>query len=329
MPHTDPKEACSLVDKFLPEIPAWPQLTRRSFLENMYAQFSDGFPGVVIEGERIYVDSSKDLDKPLEQLYSSYLEDKIEKYAINSDHAAGLHTFLERKHGSPFAVKGQITGPVTWGLAVTDENRRPLLYNDALADAMAKHLHLKAAWQEREIKAISPNTIIFVDEPYMASIGSAFVSISSDKITSLLEEVFSGISGLKGVHCCGNTDWSMLLSTSLDILNFDAYNYGYTIALYPDEVKAFLDRGGVIAWGIVAHDAKDLQGETVNSLLDRLEDGIGALNSKGVSLSLMKERCLLTPSCGLDSLSEEAAEWALELLAGVSTEFRKRHVKEV
>ena len=327
MPHTDPKEACSLVDKFLPEIPAWPQLTRRSFLENMYAQFSDGFPGVVIESNRIYVDSSKDLDKPLEQLYSSYLEDKIEKYAINSDHAAGLHTFLESKHGSPFAVKGQITGPVTWGLAVTDENRRPLLYNDALADAMAKHLHLKAAWQEREIKAISPNTIIFVDEPYMASIGSAFVSISSDKITSLLEEVFSGISGLKGVHCCGNTDWSMLLSTSLDILNFDAYNYGYTIALYPDEVKAFLNRGGVIAWGIVAHDAQDLQGETVNSLLDRLEDGIGALNSKGVSLSLMKERCLLTPSCGLDSLSEEAAEWALELLAEVSTEFRKRHVK--
>lgn len=317
------------MDKFLPEIPAWPQLTRRSFLENMYAQFSDGFPGVVIESERIYVDSSKDLDKPLEQLYSSYLEDKIEKYTINSDHAAGLHAFLERKHGSPFAVKGQITGPVTWGLAVTDENRRPLLYNDTIADAMAKHLHLKAAWQEREIKAISPNTIIFVDEPYMASIGSAFISISSDKITSLLEEVFSGISGLKGVHCCGNTDWSMLLSTSLDILNFDAYNYGYTIALYPDDVKAFLDRGGVIAWGIVAHDSKDLQGETVKSLLDRLEDGFGALNRKGVSLSLIKEQCLLTPSCGLDSLSEEAAEWALELLAGVSTEFRKRHVKEV
>ncbi len=94
MPHTDPKEACSLVDKFLPEIPAWPQLTRRSFLENMYTQFSDGFPGVVIESERIYVDSSKDLDKPLEQLYSSYLEDKVEKYAIKPDHAAGLNTFL-------------------------------------------------------------------------------------------------------------------------------------------------------------------------------------------------------------------------------------------
>ena len=328
MPHTDPKEACSLVARFLPEIPAWPQLPKRSFLENMYAQFSDGFPGVVIEGDRIYVDCAKDLEKPLEQLYASYLENKVEKYAMSPDHAAGLQAFLEVELGSPFAVKGQVTGPVTWGLSVTDENRRPVLYDDTLADALAKHLHLKAAWQERELKAISPNTIIFVDEPYMASIGSAFVSLSREQVTSLLEEVFSGISGLKGIHCCGNTDWSILLSTPLDILSFDAYNYSYTIALYPEEVKAFLERGGVIAWGIVPHDEQDLKGETVKSLIDRLEESIGALNRKGVSFRLLTERCLVTPSCGLESLSEEAAAWALELLAAVSKELRKRYIKE-
>lgn len=326
MPHTDPKEACSLVARFLPEIPAWPQLPKRSFLENMYAQFSDGFPGVVIEGDRIYVDRAKDLEKPLEQLYAYYLENKVEKYAISPDHAAGLHEFLKMELGAPFATKGQVTGPVTWGLTVTDENRRPVLYDDTLADALAKHLHLKAAWQERELKAISPNTIIFVDEPYMASIGSAFVSLAREQVTSLLEEVFSGISGLKGIHCCGNTDWSILLSTPLDILSFDAYNYSYTIVLYPEEVKAFLERGGVIAWGIVPHDEQDLKGEIVKSLIDRLEEAIGALNRKGVSFRLLTEQCLVTPSCGLGSLSEEAAAWALELLAGVSKEFRKRHV---
>ncbi len=231
MPHTDPREACSLVAKFLPEIPAWPQLPKRSFLENMYAQFSDGFPGVVIEGDRVYVDRSKDLDEPLEQLYNTYLENRVERYAISQDYAAGLHTLLEVGLRSPLGVKGQVTGPVTWGLTVTDENRRPVLYDDTLADALAKHLHMKAAWEERELKAISPNTIIFVDEPYMASVGSAFVSLAEGQVKGLLEEVFAGITGLKGVHCCGNTDWPMLLATNLDILSFDAYNYGYTIAL--------------------------------------------------------------------------------------------------
>lgn len=30
MSHTDPKEACSQVIKYLPDIPAWPQLPKRS-----------------------------------------------------------------------------------------------------------------------------------------------------------------------------------------------------------------------------------------------------------------------------------------------------------
>lgn len=328
MPHIDPKEACRLVGRFLPEIPAWPQLPKRSFLENMYAQFSEGFPGVVIDGDRIYVDRAKDLEMPLEQLYASYLQNKVEEYAISSDYAMGLHAFLETELEIPFAVKGQVTGPITWGLSVTDQERRPVLYDDTLADALAKHLHLKAAWQEMKLKAISPKTIVFVDEPYMASFGSAFVSLSRELVVSLLEEVFAGISGLKGVHCCGNTDWSLLLSTSLDILSFDAYNYGYTLALYPEEVKAFLERGGIIAWGIVPHEEQALEGETVNSLLDRLGEEIAELDRKGVSFRRVLSQCLVTPSCGLDSFSEEGAAWALEFLAGVSKELRQRYMKE-
>ena len=327
MPHTDPKEACRLVARFLPEIPAWPQLPKRSFLENMNVQFSEGLPGVVIEGERIYIDRAKNLDEPLERLYASYLENKVEKYIVSPDYASGLYAFLETEL-SPFAVKGQVTGPVSWGLSVTDHERRPVLYDDTLADALAKHLRLKAAWQEMKLKATWPNTIIFVDEPYMASYGSALVSISRDQVIGLLEEVFSGISGLKGVHCCGNTDWSLLLSTSLDILNFDAYNYGYTLVLYPDEVKAFIKRGGVIAWGIVPNDEQALKGETAKSLLERLDEGIAGLDRKGIPFRQVLSQSLLTPSCGLGSISEEGAAWALELLAGVSKELRKRYIKE-
>ena len=325
MPHTDPQQACSLVTTFLPQIPAWPQLPQRSFLENMYVQFSQGFPGVVIEEDRIYVDQTEELGEPLEQLYTSYLNSEIEKYALSPDYAAGLHAFLESDLGSPFAIKGHVTGPISWGLTVTDQDRRPIIYDDVLADAVAKHLRLKAAWQERKLRAISPNTIILIDEPYMASLGSAFVSLPPEQAVALLEEVFGGISGLKGVHCCGNTDWSLLLATSLDILNLDAYNYGYTLALYPEQVKAFLQRGGVVAWGIVPSDEQELKGETAKSLLDRLEEEIGALDRKGVGFRLVMKQCLVTPSCGLGFISPGAAAWALELLAGVSKALRKRY----
>ena len=52
LPQTDPQEACSLILANLPDIPVWPQLPKRSFLENMYVQYSGGFPGVKVEDER-------------------------------------------------------------------------------------------------------------------------------------------------------------------------------------------------------------------------------------------------------------------------------------
>jgi methionine synthase II (cobalamin-independent) len=325
MPHTDPAAACSEVTRYLKDIPAWPQLPRRSFLENMYVQFSEGFPGVVVKEDRIYIDRSQDLDKPLETLYAAYLESDADKYPIGADYAAGLHHFLNLKDIEPLAVKGQVTGPVSWGLTVTDDNKRSIIYDNTLADAAAKLLRLKAAWQEKELRKISPNTIIFVDEPYMASFGSAFVSLSRERVISLLEEVFSGISGLKGVHCCGNTDWSVLLATSTNIVSFDAYNYARSLSLYPAEIKKFVEGGGAIAWGIVPNDEESLARESVASLKDRLEEAMAPFTRDGIRFKELVKQGLLTPSCGLASLSEEAASRALELLAELSVEIRKHY----
>jgi len=293
----------------------------------MYVQYSEGFPGVVVTEDKIYVDRSQDLDKPLEQLYTAYLENDFDKYPVSQDYAAGLHAFLSLENLSPLAVKGQVTGPISWGLTVTDDSRRSILYDDILADAVAKLLRLKASWQEKVLSQISKNTIIFLDEPYMASFGSAFVSISKEKVISLLEEVFGGISGLKGVHCCGNTDWPVLLETSADILNFDTYNYAESLSLYPAEVKDFLGRQGTIAWGIVPNEAEALAGETVASLKDRLEEAMVPFTRNGIRFKQLIEQGLLTPSCTLASLAtEEAAGRALELLAELSIAIRKRYL---
>ena len=326
MPHTDPQAACSLILHYLKDIPAWPQLPRRAYAENMYVQYSQGFPGVVVKEDRIYIDRSRDLDKPLEKLYAAYLENDVDQFPISPDYAAGLHSFLSMTNLSPRAVKGQITGPVTWGLTVTDDSGKAIIYDDVLGDAVAKLLRLKAGWQEKALSQICPNTIIFIDEPYMASFGSVSVPLSKEKVISLLEEVFDGITGLKGVHCCGNTDWSVLLGTSVDIVSFDAYDFAGSLSLYPAEVKKFLDGKGAIAWGIVPNSEEALAKETVASLKDRLEEAMAPFTSNGVRFRQLLEQGLLTPSCGLASLTEEAATRALELLAELSITVRKRYI---
>lgn len=314
-----------MVNNALPAIPVWPQLPNRSFRENMYVQYSEGFPGVVVQGEeRIYVDRGRSLDEGLERLYLAYLQNDLDSYAITPQCAAGLHQMLSADLREAVAVKGQVTGPISWGLSVTDQSRRPILYDEVLADALAKHLRLKAAWEERSLSALNPQTIIFVDEPYLSALGSAFVSVSREQVIALLEEVLAGIQGLKGVHCCGNTDWSVLLDTSIDILNFDAYNYAESLSLYPDQVRAFLDRGGIIAWGIVPNEEKGIEAETAESLASRLEEAMGLLVRKGISRDLLSKRCLITPSCGLGGLSPALAGRALQLAASLSSTLRAR-----
>jgi hypothetical protein len=329
MPHKDPKEACSMVARYLKDIPCWPQLPERSFLENMYVQYSDGFPGIEVdrERERIYVDTSRDSQQALEQLYTACIEEDYDRFPLTEEYAAGLHMFLGMDSLSPLAVKGQVTGPVSWGLTVTDENKKSIIYDDVLGDAAARLLRLKAGWMERKLQKLSKNTIIFVDEPYMVSYGSAFVSLSREKVISLFEEVFGGISGIKGAHCCGNTDWSVMLATSIDILSFDTYNYAESLTLYPEEVKNFIGRGGVIAWGIVPNAGDTLPKETVASLKDRLEEAIAPFTrNNGLRFAQLVRQSLITPSCSLSTVDAEEAGRALELLSELADAMRKRYL---
>ena len=324
MPQTNPEEVCSLVMKYFPDIPAWPQLPNRSPKESMYIQFSEGFPGIVIDGDKIHIEPSANFETELEQIYTDCEQGDASKYSVSADYAAGLHTFLAKVKKAK-VIKGQVTGPITWGLTVTDENGLPILYNETLAEVVAKFLRLKASWQENILRQTSPNTIIFIDEPYLVSLGSVFTPIPEEKVPALLKEVLQGIKGLKGLHCCGNTNWSVLVNTPIDILSFDAYNYADSLSTHLDEVKSFLARGGTIAWGIVPNDEEALAKESLSSLYDRLGEAMAPFTRDGINFKQIVAQGLLTPSCGLATLSPEVANQALELLAKLSDSIRKRY----
>jgi methionine synthase II (cobalamin-independent) len=244
--------------------------------------------------------------------------------AISPEYAIGFHHFVDLNLEKMPVVKGQVTGPVSWGLMVTDQDRKPVIYDDVLAEAVANHLRLKATWMEDELSKLASQTIIFVDEPYMSSFGSAFLALNREQVIYLMEEVFAGIKGLKGVHCCGNTDWSLLLSTSMNVLDLDAYSYAESLALYPEEVGAFLQRGGIIAWGVVPASDRALN-ETVDSLVERFHDVLGLFTEKGIKIDDLLASSLIMPSCGCGSLSVETAERVLTLAGEVASALQERY----
>src|SRR4030066_547100 len=282
LPHQDEKEAFRLILENFPEIPFWPQLPKRSFLEGMVVQYSEGFPSLRWneKEQRVWVDTSGGFDKEIEKFYQHLEGGEIKPFEITRDFAGGLRilkdlTQKDRRKEIKY-IKGQIAGPITFGLALTDLEGKSIFYDPTLRDILIKHLSMKARWMEKRFNDLFPGipTIIFFDEPSLSSFGSAFSGLNREDVVHSLNECFDAVKGLKGTHCCGNTDWSVLLSTHLDILSFDAYGYLETLSLYPKELKAFLERGGILAWGIVP-TSEDILKENALSLVERFKKGIG------------------------------------------------------
>lgn len=328
LPHTSPEQALKVILANFPQLPYWPQLPKRDFRENMYADFSEDLPSVQIDLAHEWMGAVIDdnLLPQIEAFYGRYLAEDPDLFSISLEYASGLYALREHREELRRAkwIKGQVTGPISFGLKVTDQNLRPMLYDDALRDVLVKQIVRKAQWQERFLAELGP-TLIFVDEPSLSLIGASVVALNRDEVVRDLEEVFSSMRGLKGTHCCGNTDWSLLLATSVDVISFDAYNYAENLALFADDVKRFLKRGGALAWGIVPTVEEQIMSETSAHLAQRLDEAMGLLFRKGIDRDLLYEQALITPSCGLGTLTVQAAERAIALTRETSAIVRGSH----
>jgi methionine synthase II (cobalamin-independent) len=167
--------------------------------------------------------------------------------------------------------------------------------------------------------------IVFLDEPSLSLIGTPFASVSGDNVISWIDEVFEGVKSIRGLHCCGNTDWPMVLSTSVDLLSFDAYNYAFSVSLYPEQLKAFLERGGTLSWGLIPNMSHRLEMETTETLLARFDSTVDELVGKGLNREMLLMQSMITPQCGLGGLTEKEALHVLDLLVEVSGAIRSKH----
>lgn len=331
--------ALDLIFETIPEAPCWPQLVNRSAEEDMIAQFIEGLPGVVwLSGNRrlFFNTDAPVFDEGIVHFYEKYLavtdggdKDALEAFAITARHSEGFYAFQERLWFRDDLddikfLKGHVTGPITFGLGLPDQEGKASYYNDQLRDMMVKSLAMKARWQIEKLREFGKKTIIFIDEPVLTSFGSStLISVSREDVIKDLTEVITAIhdaEGIAAVHCCGNTDWAMLMETPIDILSLDAYAYGDSLMLYPEELKAFILRGGIIAWGIVPTNERAAS-ETAAGLTFKYEGFLNQMSVLGFSQETLRVASMFTPSCGTGSLSLSLTDAVLRTLHEVSTTF--------
>jgi hypothetical protein len=326
LPHPEAGPALDLLLTCTPGFLSWPALPRRAFQELLYVRSVLGFPGLQVDltAEQLLIERQPDMDAQLSRLALAYLEGRLEHAAISLDYALGLAALLHRQAElSETMVIGWLFGPVSLSMQLTDAQQRPLAYDQTLSDALVQHLALRAEWQANRVADRAGDVGTCLQEPFLDMFASPFCPLDWDQGLEMIERVLVGVHGCRALASTAQLNWDVLFASSLDLLIFDANAYGDTLADAAESLAAFLERGGILGWGIVPVEEQALERENVDRIVTRFERTIKRLVRSGLTYEQLLETALISTSGSLERLSVAGAERALNLCAEVAARLRQ------
>ncbi len=306
MPHTSVERALNLALSL--DIPFYPQLPNISFHEDMYVQTSQNFPGIIVdaEKERIGFDNTK-FEEELAD-YSRTMAES-ETFALSRSHSVAYHRFLAEDLQAYSAIRGQVTGPVSFGFRVTDEDSRPIIYNDGIRGLLFDFIQRKTNLQYRQLKQKNQNAFVWLDEPGLGWVFSGLSGYSDVQAKQDYRNFLDGLDGPRALHLCASINLPYLLDLGLDLLSFDAYQMELMPKGYANAVADFLRNGGIISWGIVPIDSESLAKETPATLAMLLSDYWEVVSrNTGLAAKQIAEQALIAPArCCLKNVGRVGA----------------------
>jgi hypothetical protein len=346
MPHTDIDRALELALGL--DIPFFPQLPKVDFHEDMYAQASQNFPGIKVDLSHERVDfNSERFNRELTD-YMERMAD-AETFDLTSEYSVVYHRFLEKDLGSYEAIRGQLTGPVSFGFKVVDESKKPIIYDDEIRTILFDFLQRKANVQYQQLNQKNRNAFVWLDEPGLGWVFSGLSGYLDEQAKQEYRGFLEGLEGPKALHLCANVNLPYLLSLGLDILSFDAYQIEVMPRGYAQAVVDFIEAGGILCWGIVPTDSTSLGAETPDSLAKRLIDYWGVVShNSDITPQRIAHQSLIAParcclkniglvgaagengarsgeSCQLSSIEEELVDKAFACIKEVSSILRGKY----
>jgi len=306
MPHTDIDAALDLALGL--DIPFWPQLPRVRLFEDMYVQASEGFPGIdlnVITGK---ITVARDCFVEDLSAYAGKTAD-LSAFRLTPEYSVVYHRFLEKPLDGYLAIRGQQIGPVSFGFRVTDEDNRPIIYDDDIRTILFDFMQRKANMQFRELREKNTNAFVWLDEPGLGWVFSGLTGYADVQARKDYRAFVDGLETPKALHLCANVNLPYLLDLGLEILSFDAYQMEVMPRDYAGVVAGFLHSGGIISWGIVPVDSFSLLMETPDSLADRLSEYWQVLvDNSGISARQIAEQAFIAPArCCLKDVGQVGA----------------------
>ena len=337
MPHRDVEKALELVLSL--DIPFWPQLPNVSLYEDMYVQTSENFPGIAIDFERgrLIFNTSR-FEEELNDYFIKM--ESPDTYALTEEYSKVFKRFLSKDLQDYKAIRGQITGPVSFGFKVLDENLKPIIYNEEVKTILFDFIQKKVNVQYQELKAKNQNAFVWVDEPGLGYVFSGLSGYNDQQAKEDYSNFVQGIEGPKGLHLCADVNLPYLLELGIEILSFDAFQIGFMPKQYAWSVAEFIKKGGIISWGIVPTESSILSIQTPESLASVLSNYWEVISENtGMSLKQIAEQALIAPArcclrdiatettgkCEISDVEERIVEKAFAFLPEISQILKEKY----
>lgn len=325
LPHRNLEDAMKL--GFSVDVPFWPQIPRMSYYEDMYVQSSEKFPGIHVDTEKYNITLTT--DNFYEELPRFFEEcDTHGFYQLTEKYSVAFDAFLSHDLSGYKCIRGQSVGPISFGLKITDENKRPIAYHDEIRGFMFDFMAEKCNAQYRQLKKKNDTALVWMDEPGLQMLFASFTGYTGERAAEDYRGYLEKLEGPKGVHLCGNPDWSFLLSAvDLDILSMDSYSVGHIFTRYKEEVVNFLKKGAIIAWGITPTLTEELTLENFNTLKHKLEEMFAYVSSQGIAMDELLDRSWLAPSrcCLVNPDLAKSVEDSFRLLRELGEHFKEKY----
>ena len=324
MPQTDVHQALNLALSL--DVPFWPQLPNFSYYEDMYVQAAEHFPGIILDIEQRTLRFS--MDKFIGEYEETMIRLDDPGYLdISETYSVVYHQFLLQDLFDRPAIRGQLEGPISFGFNVLDQDDRPILFDDNIRPFLMEFMAKRVNIQLGRLKKRNPNAFMFIDEPGLQFIFSAMSGYGEQKAKSDLDTFFSMVDGPRGIHLCGNPDWDFLLNLDMDILSLDIYTNAEIFSSCAQSIKRFLNRGGILVWGIVPTGFEIFAKESLGFLIMKLEGIWQHLAKQGLDIDQIIDRSMLSPAtcCLINPDKGQTVEKAFAMINQLSQMLREKY----
>ncbi len=316
LPHTQLELGLQMAMRA--DIPYLPQMPIGNPGEYMIPAALERLPGLKVDGEGgVLIDAeawSAGREAFSAEIEAAISSGDLRAFEPSPSSCRAWNPFLfEVEQRKLMLAKAQLAGPATvrW---VAKTSRGDLASDLPELDQQIFRLCLaRALAMVKALRRTGATPLFYLDEP-----GLYALDRSDARHVVVLQELRLFITALQhegalvGLHCCSNTDWSLLFDLGLNLLSVDCRLSLDAVLDGGEGLVRFLDGGGALSLGIIPTDFSSSY--RVEELVDAVETSLRASFRDERTFREVASRSLLTPACGLALRSVPDVERTFEEL---------------